>query len=97
MKQSKQEECAELYFACTGAGKSWFAEALSKRRKVVIISQDESRSRSACESQLGASVKHAPLTILDRCDPFDSYSPLPPIPPTLRLSVVPALWKWVQK
>ncbi|KAL0021538.1 hypothetical protein WJX77_005533 [Trebouxia sp. C0004] len=51
-----------------GAGKSWFAQAISKRRKVTIISQDESRSRSACETQLGASVKTSQLTILDRCN-----------------------------
>ena len=49
-----------------GAGKSWFAEAISKRRKVTIISQDESRSRNACENQLGASAKTSQLTILDR-------------------------------
>ena len=52
--------------AAAGAGKSWFAEAISKRRKVTIISQDESRSRSACENQLGASAKTSQLTMLDR-------------------------------
>jgi len=52
--------------AAAGAGKSWFAQAISKRRKVTIISQDESRSRSACETQLGASAKTSQLTILDR-------------------------------
>ncbi|KAL0030482.1 hypothetical protein WJX79_008953 [Trebouxia sp. C0005] len=51
-----------------GAGKSWFAQAISKRRKVTIISQDESRSRNACETQLGASAKTSQLTILDRCN-----------------------------
>lgn len=52
--------------ASAGAGKSWFAQAISKRRKVTIISQDESRSRNACENQLGASAKTSQLTILDR-------------------------------
>ncbi|KAK9863226.1 hypothetical protein WJX84_008176 [Apatococcus fuscideae] len=51
-----------------GSGKSWFAQALAKRRRIVIISQDDSRSRSACESQLGASIKTADLTVLDRCN-----------------------------
>ena len=56
----------EMIIGAAGAGKSWFAEALSKRMKVTIISQDESRSRSACERQLGASLKTGQLTILDR-------------------------------
>ena len=49
-----------------GAGKSWFAQAVSKRRKVTIVSQDDTRSRSACESQLGRSANMGLLTILDR-------------------------------
>lgn len=56
----------EVAAVAAGAGKSWFAQAVSKRRMATIISQDDSRSRSACESQLGASATTGQLTILDR-------------------------------
>ncbi|KAK0519511.1 hypothetical protein OC842_007429 [Tilletia horrida] len=59
-----------------GSGKSWLANAISKRRrrgKTLIISQDESRSRAACESALGRAYGSDSLILLDRCnvDPAD--------------------------
>ncbi|KAG8629352.1 hypothetical protein KVT40_003217 [Elsinoe batatas] len=56
-----------------GSGKSWLSIAIAKRRKVLglktlIINQDTTRSRSACEEAIGRS--HSPgLVILDRCNP----------------------------
>lgn len=57
-----------------GSGKSWFAESIVKRRtatglKTVVISQDESGSRAACESQLSRTISGDTLVILDRCNP----------------------------
>jgi atypical dual specificity phosphatase len=72
-----------------GSGKSWLASAISKRRRpglatarnprarstsVVVISQDECRSRSACENTLGSVTAHMAdgddiLVLLDRCNP----------------------------
>lgn len=52
-----------------GSGKSWLSDVLSKRRKTMVVSQDESGSRSACERQLGTSVPDDTLIILDRCNP----------------------------
>lgn len=54
-----------------GSGKSWFSTALAKRRKTVIINQDES-SRSACERHWGRTpnLNHVTdMVILDRCNP----------------------------
>ncbi|KAL9931295.1 hypothetical protein V8E36_009805 [Tilletia maclaganii] len=59
-----------------GSGKSWLASAIAKRRprgKTLVISQDESRSRTGCESALGRAYGSDMLVILDRCnvDPAD--------------------------
>ena len=52
-----------------GSGKSWLAEVLSKRRKCIVISQDESGSRAACERELARSYPADTLVIFDRCNP----------------------------
>jgi atypical dual specificity phosphatase len=54
-----------------GSGKSYVAESISLRRagQTIIISQDDSGSRSACESQIQGKYKDDTLVILDRCNP----------------------------
>ncbi|KAH8591103.1 hypothetical protein B0O99DRAFT_633140 [Bisporella sp. PMI_857] len=54
-----------------GSGKSYVAESIALRRagQTIIISQDESGSRSACEAQLQGKYKDDTLLILDRCNP----------------------------
>ncbi|KAF4546934.1 Hypothetical protein D9617_94g089190 [Elsinoe fawcettii] len=65
-----------LLVGLPGAGKSWLSIAIAKRRKArglktLIINQDTTRSRSACEEAFGRD--HAPaLVILDRCNPSAS-------------------------
>lgn len=53
-----------------GSGKSWFARALRAREptKWKRVSQDESGSRSTCESELGRD-PYGKRVILDRCNP----------------------------
>ncbi|CAD6890606.1 unnamed protein product [Tilletia laevis] len=65
-----------IFIGLPGSGKSWLASAIAKRRprgKTLIISQDESRSRSACEAAIGRNHTVDTLVILDRCnvDPTD--------------------------
>ena len=55
-----------------GSGKSWLSTAIAKRRprgKTIIISQDESGSRSMCEAHLSRDHPSDVLIILDRCNP----------------------------
>ena len=56
-----------------GSGKSWFANALSKRRPkgktVIIAGQDKNGSRAACERQLGQRPSSDTMIVLDRCNP----------------------------
>jgi atypical dual specificity phosphatase len=54
-----------------GSGKSYVAKAIALRRAgpTIIISQDDSGSRSACETQMGGKYKDGTLLILDRCNP----------------------------
>lgn len=55
-----------------GSGKSWLSSAIQKRRapgKTVIISQDETRSRDACETAFGQAYNDQTLVILDKCNP----------------------------
>lgn len=52
-----------------GSGKSWFSTALEKRLKagVDIVSQDESGSRSSCESGVSRR-RPGKMVVLDRCN-----------------------------
>lgn len=54
-----------------GSGKSYVAESIASRwtGQTIIISQDDSGSRSACESQIQGKYKDDTLLILDRCNP----------------------------
>ncbi|WVQ83964.1 hypothetical protein IAT38_006109 [Cryptococcus sp. DSM 104549] len=57
-----------------GSGKSWLSSAISKRRtqgSTLVISQDENRSRSACERELSCAGNSSGQTmvIFDRCNP----------------------------
>lgn len=55
-----------------GSGKSWLSSAISKRRKLcktIIVSQDESGSRRACEMEIARQYGADTLLILDRCNP----------------------------
>jgi len=54
-----------------GSGKSFVAESIAARRtgETIIVSQDESGSRSACEAQIQGKYKDGTLLILDRCNP----------------------------
>ncbi|KAF2227863.1 hypothetical protein BDZ85DRAFT_292893 [Elsinoe ampelina] len=85
-----------------GSGKSWLSIAIAKRRKAlglktVIINQDTTRSRSACEEAIGRS--HSPaLVILDRCNPstsdrqaFLSLLPSPSLVIAIHLSSPPPI------
>ena len=52
-----------------GSGKSYIAQRMIMRdERWTIISQDESRSRDACEREIGRPGKYS-KTILDRCNP----------------------------
>lgn len=51
-----------------GSGKSWLATAISKRRKTLVISQDDSY-RGTCEQALGRNQPDDTLILLDRCNP----------------------------
>lgn len=57
-----------------GSGKSYVAESIALRRtgQTIIISQDDSGSRAACESQIQGKYKDDTLIILDRCNPESS-------------------------
>lgn len=54
-----------------GSGKSWLAESIAKRRAAptIVVSQDESRSRQACEAAIGRRFPNGTLILLDRCNP----------------------------
>jgi len=53
-----------------GSGKSFVAESIAARRsgQTIIVSQDDSGSRSACETQIQSKYKDGTLLILDRCN-----------------------------
>jgi len=53
-----------------GSGKSFVAESIAARRTgpTVIVSQDESGSRTACEAQIQRTYKSGTLLILDCCN-----------------------------
>lgn len=51
-----------------GSGKSWLAEAISERRKTLVINQDDS-NRDTCERALGRTQADDTLILLDRCNP----------------------------
>ena len=67
------EDVTYFLIGLPGSGKSWFANAISKRRPkgktVIIAGQDENGSRAACESQLGRRPLSDTMIILDRCNP----------------------------
>jgi len=54
-----------------GSGKSFVAESIAARRvgETIIVSQDESGSRSACETQIQGNYRDGTLIILDLCNP----------------------------
>lgn len=54
-----------------GSGKSHVAESIAARRAgpTIIVSQDDSGSRTACEGQVQGKYSDDTLVILDRCNP----------------------------
>ncbi|CAE7162005.1 unnamed protein product [Rhizoctonia solani] len=67
-----------------GSGKSWFSQAIVRRGGFLgkgvgslrslthswrIVSQDETRSRSTCEADIGRTGQEGSRAILDRCNP----------------------------
>ena len=53
-----------------GSGKSWFSESLLARNPSgwIRISQDETRSRDACETEIGRTPSKGKRVLLDRCN-----------------------------
>ncbi|KDR85813.1 hypothetical protein GALMADRAFT_234907 [Galerina marginata CBS 339.88] len=53
-----------------GSGKSWFSDSLLARQSSgwVHISQDDSRSRDSCETEIGRTPQKGKRVILDRCN-----------------------------
>ena len=55
-----------------GSGKSWFASAVAKRRTpgtTIVVSQDDTGSRAACQREISRRDRLECLLIFDRCNP----------------------------